>query len=85
MNEDYFFTFTREYKRWVAYMGALIGRHSVKAATKRPVTSYARYGLGLGSRLVFELSPTLEKRVVGGLMKSNRLHQKRDLGRFIKT
>ena len=79
------FKFSNQYKRWVAYMGALIGWHSVRAASRRPIRSYMRYGVGIGSRLLFELSPTLEKRVVGGVMKSNRLHQKRDLGRFIKT
>jgi len=85
VNEDYFFRFSNQYKRWVAYMGALIGWHSVKAASRRPIRSYMRYVVGIGSRLLFEVSPTLEKRVVGAMMKSNRLHQKRDLGRFIKT
>ena len=85
VKEDYFFRFSESYKRRVAYMGALIGWHAVKAASRRPVRSYVRYGLGIGSRLLFELSPTLEKRVVGGLVRTNRLHQKRDLGRFIRT
>ena len=35
--------------------------------------------------LLFEISPKIEKRIVGGIMKKNLLHQKRDLGRFIKT
>lgn len=85
VNEDYFFRFSKPYKRWVSYMGALIGWHSVKAASKNPIRKYVRYGLGIGSRLLFELSPTLEKRLIGSLMKKNLLHQKRDLGRFIKT
>jgi hypothetical protein len=57
----------------------------VKAASRSNGRQYARYGLGIGSRLLFELSPSLEKRVVGSVAKRNLLHQKRDLGRFIKT
>jgi anaerobic magnesium-protoporphyrin IX monomethyl ester cyclase len=85
VNENYFFQFSRRYKRWVAYMGAIIGWHSVKAASKNPTRQYFRYGLGIGSRLLFEVSPTLEKRMIGNIMKKNLMHQKRDLGRFIKT
>ena len=85
VSEDYFFRFSREYKRWVAYMGALIGWHSVRAASRSPVTSYARYGLGIGSRVLYEIAPDAEKRVVGAVMRRNRLHEKRDLGRFIRT
>ena len=85
VDEDYFFKFSKEYKRWVAYMGAIIGWHSVRAASKHHVRQYARYGLGLGSKALFELSPALEKRVVGRVMKRNLVHQKRDLGRFIRT
>jgi radical SAM superfamily enzyme YgiQ (UPF0313 family) len=85
VNEEYFFRFSESYKRWVAYMGAIIGWHSVKAASKTPIRKYVRYSLGIGSRLLFELSPTLEKTLIGGMMKKNLLHQKRDLGRFIKT
>jgi hypothetical protein len=85
VNEEYFFRFSKPYKRWVAYMGAIIGWHSVKAASKNHIRKYMRYTLGIGSRLLFELSPTLEKRLAGGMMKKNRLHQKRAQGRFIKT
>jgi anaerobic magnesium-protoporphyrin IX monomethyl ester cyclase len=85
VKEDYFFRFSDAYKRWVACMGALIGWHAVKAASRRPIRSCVRFGLGIGSRLLYELSPTLEQRVVGSLVRRNRLHQKRDLGRFIRT
>jgi radical SAM superfamily enzyme YgiQ (UPF0313 family) len=85
VNEEFFFKFTKEYKRWVAYLGAIIGWHSVRAASKKPVKQIIQYGLGIGSRVLYEVSPTIEKRIVGSIMKKNLLHQKRDIGRFIKT
>lgn len=85
VSEDYFFKFTPAYKRAVAYMGAIIGWHSVKAATKSPWKKYLRYSLGLASRLFYEVSPTIEKRIVGRLGIRNVLHTKRERGRFIRT
>ncbi len=85
VKEDYFFKFSKSYKRMVAYMGAIIGWHSVKAASKDPWKKYLSYFCGIASRVLFEFSPTLEKRVVGKLQLKNALHQRRAQGRFIKT
>jgi radical SAM superfamily enzyme YgiQ (UPF0313 family) len=85
VTEDYFFKFKPAYKRMVAYMGAIIGWHSVKAASKYSWKRYLSYFCGIASRALFEFSPTLEKKIVGKLQIKNVLHQKRAQGRFIKT
>lgn len=83
--EDYFFRFSKEYKRMVAYMGSVIGWHSIQAATKESWKKYIRYALGITSRLIYEISPSVEKQIVGKLVIKNVLHQKRAQGKFLKT
>lgn len=82
--EEYFFKFTQEYKRWVAYMGALTGYHSVVAASNISWKAYLRYIIGVSSRLLYEMSPTIEKRIVGKVPIKNALHEKRATGIFLK-
>ncbi|GAF85227.1 unnamed protein product, partial [marine sediment metagenome] len=82
--EDYFFKFTKAYKRAVAYLGAHTGWNVVNATTKSWWQKYMRFSLGIASRLCYEFSPTLEKRIVGKISLKNRYHQRRSTARYIK-
>ena len=82
--EDFFFKFTPEYKRAVARMGLLIGRKAIRAQGGSLVTQYGKYLLGWASLRTYELAPNLEKRVVGSLVKVNRVHENRLTGQFVK-
>lgn len=82
--EDYFFTFTPQYKRAVAKMGLLIGRKAIEASTSSPAARFRKYALGWVSRSVYGLAPGLEKRIVGSLVSKNRVHENRLTGQFVK-
>ncbi|MCP4591945.1 MAG: B12-binding domain-containing radical SAM protein [bacterium] len=83
--EDYFFTFSPEYKRAVAQMGYLFGWKSVCAQTPSTLKRWWRYGLGRASHMLYRASPVLEKRVVGSLAKTNRVHRTRQTAVFVKS
>ena len=82
--EDYFFKFTHEYKKAVARMGLLIGRKAIRAQGGSLFKQYTKNLLGWASLRTYELAPNLEKRVVGSLVKVNRVHENRLTGQFVK-
>lgn len=82
--EDYFFKFTPEYKRAVAKMGLLIGWKSIQAQYQSKMKQYFKYGVGYFSHLLYRINPNIEKKIIGSLAKTNRIHENRLTGRFIK-
>ncbi len=82
--EDYFFKFTPEYKRAVAKMGLLIGWKSIQAQTDSVTKQFFKYILGYASRILYDINPDIEKRIVGSLVKDNKVHENRQIGKFIK-
>ncbi len=82
--EDYFFKFSPEYKRAVARMGHLIGWKAVRGASPSLARAALRYALGRGSHSLYSLAPNLEKKVVGRLVKTNRIHKNRGTGIWVR-
>jgi len=82
--EDFFFTFTQEYKKAVAEMGLLIGKKAINAQGGSLLKRFGKYSLGWGSLRLYALNPNLEKTVVGSLSKVNRVHENRLTGQFVK-
>jgi len=82
--EDYFFKFSPEYKRAVAKMGFLIGWKGIRASTPSLTRRLAKYGLGRTSHFIYQLAPGLEKRLVGRLVKRNRVHSSRGTATFVQ-
>lgn len=82
--DDYFFKFSKEYKHAVAKMGFLIGWKAIQAQTSSKIRQYYKYSLGVGSRLLYEINPNIEKKIMGSIMKENRIHDSRLTCKFIK-
>ena len=82
--EDYFFKFTPEYKRAVAEMGLLIGRKAIQAQSSSGLKKFAKYALGYGSKTLYSIGPNIEKRIVGSLVRVNKVHENRLTGQFVK-
>ncbi len=82
--EDYFFRFGKQYKRAVTRMGLLIGWTSICAQSRSPLKRYFKYSLGKGSQLLYDLFPNLEKKTIGSLVKTNKIHETRLTGKFIE-
>ncbi|QTA87906.1 B12-binding domain-containing radical SAM protein [Desulfonema magnum] len=82
--EDYFFKFDKPYKQAVAKMGFLIGWKAICAQYNSPVKCYFKYAVGRGSQLLYEIFPRLEKRIVGSLIKTNKIHEVRLTGKFVE-
>ncbi|MDD5431462.1 MAG: radical SAM protein [Candidatus Omnitrophica bacterium] len=82
--EDYFFKFKPEYKNAVTKMGFLIGWKSIQAQTDSLVRQYGKYLAGYFSRRLYDLDHNLEKKLVGSLIKVNKVHENRLTGKFIK-
>jgi Fe-S oxidoreductase len=82
--EDYFFKFTPEYKSAVARMGLLIGWKSIRAQTGSVPKQCGKYMMGYMSRKLYDLNPSLEKKIAGSLIKVNKLHESRITGKFVK-
>lgn len=82
--EDYFFKFTKEYKKAVAKMGLLIGWKAIQAQYKSLWKRYFKYGLGYLSHSLYMVAPNMEKNIIGTLIKKNKVHANRLTGIFIK-
>ncbi len=82
--EDYFFKFTPEYKRAVAKMGLLIGRKAIQAQSSSGLKKFTKYALGHGSKTLYSINPNIEKRIVGSLVRVNKVHENRLTGQFVK-
>lgn len=82
--EDFFFKFTPEYKRAVTKMGLLIGKKAINAQGGSMLKRYGKYSLGWGSMMLYTLNPNMEKMIVGYLVKTNRIHENRLTGQFVK-
>jgi radical SAM superfamily enzyme YgiQ (UPF0313 family) len=82
--EDYFFPFSRDYKKAVAEMGLLIGKKAIQAQGGSVLKRYGKYVLGGASMMLYGFNPNLEKRIVGSLAVVNRVHENRLTGQFVK-
>lgn len=82
--EDYFFKFTPEYKKAVAKMGLLIGWRAIQAANNSKIKQYFKYGIGYLSHWIYTINPNIEKKIIGTIIKKNRVHKNRLTGKFIK-
>lgn len=82
--EDYFFKFSKEYKKKIRELGFLLGRHNLKAQYKSFIKYNMFYTLGVLSRYVYECAPKLEKKLFSSLGLKNKLHEFRKIGEFIK-
>jgi radical SAM superfamily enzyme YgiQ (UPF0313 family) len=82
--EDYFFKFTPKYKKAVAKMGLLIGWKAIQAQYKSLWKRYFKFAIGYFSHVLYLISPNIEKRIVGSLIKKNKVHENRLTGAFIK-
>ena len=82
--EDYFFNFSREYKKKVRELAFLLGRHNLKSQYHSKLVQNLYYYTGLFSRHLFEINPYIEKKIAGSIGIKNRLHDFRKIGEFIK-
>lgn len=86
IQEDKFFSYTKEYKKVVKKMAFLIGRRNLKNDYPNPIRRFFIYSLCKLSRFVYEVNKNVEKKVIGKIMEKHKsmFHDRMPLGAVSK-
>jgi radical SAM superfamily enzyme YgiQ (UPF0313 family) len=83
--EDYFFKFSKEYKKKVKELLFTIGRHNLKAMYSSAIRRGFIYMLGRLSKFLYDINPLIERKIVTLFNPSaNRVHKYRRIIYFVK-
>jgi magnesium-protoporphyrin IX monomethyl ester (oxidative) cyclase len=84
IQEDVFFKYTKDYKKAVRKMAFLIGKRNLINDYPNKFKRYFIYFLCKISSIIYDINPTIEKRIIGKLMekfgKKSKFHNKGALG-----